>query len=143
MGNPIGKPIGRPNVDSDVPSTVLTVATAQLNGRPVVVFGGNFGSVGVWDLASGDLIGNPIQTDKIQSALTTAELDGHPVIIIGDVAVQVCDLATGNSIGEPFVGHANGVAAVATAQFDGRPVVVSGSYDYTIRTWNLAARVAS
>ena len=50
------------------------------------------------------------------------------------------DLATGQPIGTPFTGHTGPVHAVATAQLDGRPVVISGSFDKTVRVWDLEAR---
>jgi WD40 repeat protein len=57
--------------------------------------------------------------------------------------VRVWDLATGAPIGQPLTGHRNFVQSVATAQLNGRPVIVSGSYDGSIRVWDLARRVGS
>ena len=54
--------------------------------------------------------------------------------------VRVSDLATGQPAGAPFTGHTDFVSAVATAQLDGRPVVISGSFDKTVRVWDLEAR---
>jgi WD40 repeat protein len=41
-------------------SPVLVVATAELDGRPVVISGSRDGTVQVWDLASRDPIGQPL-----------------------------------------------------------------------------------
>ena len=54
-----------------------------------------------------------------------------------DKTVRVWDLATGNQVGAPLLGHTNAVQVVATAQLDGRPVVISGSADKTVRMWDL------
>jgi serine/threonine protein kinase len=120
---------------------VYAVATAQLDGRPVVISGSADLTVRVWDLASGAPIGAAFtgHTQPVY-AVATAQLDGRPVVISGsaDNTVRVWDLASGAPIGAAFTGHTGPVYAVATVQLDGRPVAVSGSADQMVRVWDLA-----
>jgi len=120
---------------------VFGVATAQLDGRTVVISGSADDTMRVWDLATGTPVGSPFtgHTGPV-SSVATAQLDGRTVAISGswDKTVRVWDLATGKPIGSPFTGHTGPVFAVATAQLDGRPVVISGSADDTARVWDLA-----
>ena len=53
-----GAPIGRPITGHT--SEAYWVATAQLDGRPVVICGGGDMTVRVWDLATGAPIGQPL-----------------------------------------------------------------------------------
>ncbi|HEV2259557.1 MAG TPA: caspase family protein [Streptosporangiaceae bacterium] len=80
---------------------VLTVTTAELNGRPVIVSGGRDRTVRVSDLATGNLVGKPFTGHRgwVRS-VAAAELDGRPVIISAssDRTVQVWDLATGRPV---------------------------------------------
>jgi WD40 repeat protein len=50
----------------------------------------------------------------------------------------VWDLGRGDPLGDPFTGDTGGVTAVAVGELDGRPIVVSGSWDSTVRVWDLA-----
>ena len=64
--------------------TVRSVATAQLDGRPVIISGGDDRTVRVWDLATGTPVGDPFtgHTDSV-IAVATAQLDGRPVVVSG------------------------------------------------------------
>ncbi|MBV9923017.1 MAG: protein kinase, partial [Pseudonocardia sp.] len=88
--------------------TVCAVATAQLDGRPVVVSGSWDKTVRAWDLASGAPIGSPFagHTDLVLAVATT-QLNGRPVVVSGgkDNTVRVSDLATGTPIGSTLTGH--------------------------------------
>ncbi|MHA6764855.1 hypothetical protein [Streptacidiphilus sp. PAMC 29251] len=54
--------------------------------------------------------------------------------------MQVWDLTTGQSLGEPLTGHDGSVRAVATTTLNGRPVASTGSDDGTVRLWDLTTR---
>ena len=98
---------------------VQAVATAQLDGRTVVISGGDDSTVRVWDLATRAPVGAPFtgHTKRVV-AVTTAQLRGRTVVVSGgwDDTVRVWDLATGAPVGSPFTGHTDFVCAVATAQ---------------------------
>jgi WD40 repeat protein len=121
--------------------SVRAVAVGELDGRPVVVSGGDDQTVRVWDLASGQSVGEPLtgHTGSVRG-VAVAELRGRPVVVSGgDLTVRVWDLATGKPVGEPFTGHTGSVRAVAVGELRGRPVVVSGSDDATVKVWDLAS----
>ena len=73
---------------------VVAVATAQVDGRPVVISGGGDQTVRVWDLATGNPVGTPFtgHTDAV-FAVATAQLDGRPVVISGS-ATRRCGCGT-------------------------------------------------
>ena len=71
--------------------------------------------------------------------MAVGELHGRPIAISGgsDSTVRVCDLGTGDPVGEPFTGHTDAVGAVAVGELHGRPIAISGGFDSTVRVWDL------
>ncbi|MEU7744569.1 protein kinase [Nonomuraea sp. NPDC049158] len=119
---------------------VLSVAVAQLDGRPVIVSGGYDGTVQVSDLATGTPVGEPFKGHRGSVwSVATGELNGRPVVVSGsrDGTVRVWDMRSGEPIGHPFKGHQASVESVAVGRLSGRPVVVSGSIDGTVRIWDM------
>jgi WD40 repeat protein len=139
-GHPVGAPftIGRYYWGQD--DWVWSLATAELDHRPVVIAGCNDRTVRVWDLATGTPVREPFTGhDGAVLAVAATRLDRRPVAISGsnDRTIRVWDLATGITVGEPFTGHEGSVNALAVADLDGRSVVISGG-DRTVRVWDLA-----
>ena len=118
---------------------VRAVAVADVDGRPVIVTGGDDGTVRRWDATTGQAIGDPLtgHTDWVL-AVAVADVDGRPVIVTGgsDGTVRRWDATTGQAIGDPLTGHTDWVLAVAVADVDGRPVIVTGGDDGTVRRWD-------
>ncbi|SCE49771.1 WD domain-containing protein, G-beta repeat-containing protein, partial [Streptomyces sp. DvalAA-14] len=81
-------------------SPVRAVTTAVLDGRPVAVTGGGDGTVRIWDLASGQPVGEPLTGHNGSArAVATVVLNGRMVVVTGggvvDGTVRVWDLASG------------------------------------------------
>jgi WD40 repeat protein len=121
-------------------STVSSVAVIEFVGEPVVVSGSHDGTVRVWRLDGGSLVGEPWRSSDWVTAVTAGQLEGGPVIVSGggDGVVCVWWLNGGASVGEPWRGHDGVVTAMAVGELEGRPVVVSSGEDGTVRVWQLA-----
>ncbi|MGW2372006.1 caspase family protein [Kitasatospora sp. NPDC001683] len=119
---------------------VNAVACTTLDGIPIAVTGSADETVRVWDLRTGQVIGNPLtgHTETV-TAVACTTLDGIPAAVTGsaDETVRVWDLRTGQVIGNPLTGHTETVTAVACTTLDGIPAAVTGSADETVRVWDL------
>jgi WD40 repeat protein len=110
-----GTPVGEPLRGHD--GRVWTVAAGKLpDGTPVIISGGDDGTVRVWRLADGTPVGEPLRGhDGRVRAVAAGKLpDGTPVIIsgAGDGTVRVWRLADGTP-GAPLLGLPESVRAVA------------------------------
>jgi hypothetical protein len=155
-GRRIGRPSmvrvnGSPTRAPAVPFTgymsgVTAVVWEKLEGRPVVIVGGDDGTVRVWDPATKAPVGEPFtgHTSDV-NAVAWGELDGRLVVVSGgaDGRVRVWDPITGTPVGDPLAGHTRAVTAVACDSRHAEPLssrrVLTGP---CARPW-LATRAAT
>ena len=131
-------------IGHDGAANAVAVGTLA-DGTPVVVSGGDDGTVRIWRLADGSPIGEPLlhgRDDRVCAVAIGGLADGTPVVVSGgdDGTVRIWRLADGSPIGEPLLhGRDDRVCAVATGGLaDGTPVVVSGGDDGSVWVWRLA-----
>ena len=114
---------------------VNAVAVGALpDGTPVIISGGQDGTVRVRRTADGTPVGEPLtgHLGIVDAVAAGALPDGTPVIISGGglgpgATVRVWRLADGTPVGEPLTGHHSPVRAVAAGALpDGTPVIISG-----------------
>ncbi|MFJ4188533.1 caspase family protein, partial [Kitasatospora sp. NPDC089509] len=109
-------------------SSVTAVACTVLDGRTITVTGSKDNTARVWDLATGQPLGEPLtgHTDTV-TAVACTELNGRTVAITSseDNTARVWDLATRQPLGEPLTGHTDTVTAVACTELNGRTVAIT------------------
>ncbi|MEU6143995.1 caspase family protein [Streptomyces sp. NPDC047081] len=129
--------------------TVWDAVLANVGGRALAVTGGDDKAVRIWDLGDvpdgGDarIDGTPLigPADGVR-ALSTGEVDGRTVLLVGDVTgmLGLWDLAERRQIGEPVVAHRyferSGVLSAAMGRFGGRTVALTCGREET-RLWDL------
>ncbi|MFI6337879.1 caspase family protein [Streptomyces sp. NPDC050535] len=120
------------------PWPVMAVACTVLNGRPVAITGSLDGTVKVWELTTGQLIGPLTGNTSAVRAVTCTTLNDRHVAVTGsdDGALRAWDLTTGQPLGQ-LTAHTNGVRAVACTVLGDRPVAVTCSDDQTVRVCDL------
>jgi WD40 repeat protein len=113
-----------------------------VDGRPVAVTGGHDDFLQVWDLFSGEQIGeNLTGIEPVVRAIAIAEVNGRTVVVAGgdDNALHRWDLTAQEPIGVPMTGHTDSIQTLGTATVAGRAIAVTGSNDGTARLWDLAS----
>ncbi|MGW1106642.1 WD40 repeat domain-containing protein [Streptomyces sp. NPDC002540] len=111
---------------------VNVVATAVVKGRPVAVTGSDDGTVRVWDLDTGQLVGEPLTgRDGPVHELATAVVDGWPLAITNNG--RVWDLGTGEQV---LGSHTHRVGKVAAIVIDSWPLAIVGGCE-TVSVWDM------
>ena len=129
-------------------ASVWALVTTVVEGRPVVVSGGNDGTVRRWRLDSGAPVGEPLHghhgpldaPGRIHALAIITTQDGSAVVSSGwDGELWLWDLARGERVGVPLDDGYGDVQTLAVSRVGGREVVVGGGIDEPVlRVWDLA-----
>lgn len=135
---PTGGPITERVIVGRAPS-VDAPTVADLDGTPVLVVA-RLDEAAVFDMATGEPIGEPLEGLVAGSAATVTRIGGRSILITGggDNVIRLWDLATGEPLATTLTGHTGLISALEVVDVDGRDVLVSDSHDQTVRRWDLA-----
>jgi hypothetical protein len=115
------------------------------DGRAAAVIGYSGGVVEVWDIVTGQRIGEPWRPDpnRVYAVACATLPDGRAVAVVGEAAhrARMWDISTGTRVGPDLGAHTWSVTGVACGRLtDGRPVAVTvgvGS-EPVVCLWDLA-----
>ncbi|MFC5749923.1 hypothetical protein [Actinomadura rugatobispora] len=118
---------------------VYAVAIAVVEGMPRAITGNSDGTVRVWDMRTGAMVGEPLvgHVDGVRSVVSGV-VNGRALAFSGGADGRICvwDLLTQAQVMEPVQAHNDWVRSMACLEQDGRLIVVSGSADQTVRVWD-------
>ncbi|KLO06852.1 WD40 repeat-like protein [Schizopora paradoxa] len=103
-----------------------------------IVSGSDDSTLRIWNAASGDPVGNPLEghTDNVNAVAYSP--DGNHIISgSDDQTLRIWNASSGDPVGNPLKGHTNAVNAVAYSP-DGKHII-SGSDDQTLRIWDVSS----
>ncbi|CAG7852135.1 Nuclear distribution protein PAC1 {ECO:0000255/HAMAP-Rule:MF_03141} AltName: Full=Lissencephaly-1 homolog {ECO:0000255/HAMAP-Rule:MF_03141}; Short=LIS-1 {ECO:0000255/HAMAP-Rule:MF_03141}; AltName: Full=nudF homolog {ECO:0000255/HAMAP-Rule:MF_03141} [Serendipita indica DSM 11827] len=116
-------------------SRVNAVAFSPDSAR--VISGSHDKTIRVWDVATGQPLGEPLRGHEDSVLAVAFSPDGSLIASCSkDLTIRLWNSATCQSLGEPLRGHKSWVLTVSFSP-DGSKIV-SGSHDKTIRLWDAA-----
>lgn len=123
--------------DTRLETEVYCVAVGWVKGQPVIAAAGEEGSLGVWDLASGDSLAQvSFGEGDIRSLAVGSRDDKLAIVFAEEEAAFVWDV--GADAAEPLKGGASGILCATVGSIEHRSVIVIGAWD-GIHVWDLAS----
>lgn len=122
--------------------SICSLATGDMDGRPIVLTGSADGTARIWDLITQRPIGEPLRPGSQSiTALAVGEMGDYTVAVIGgnDGRLRVWDLSAGRPLSENLPGHTNGITSIVLGRWASRTLAVTASRDGTARVWDLDA----
>ncbi|WP_327090035.1 serine/threonine-protein kinase [Nonomuraea sp. NBC_01738] len=124
---------------------IFSSAFATIEGKEMLVTGGERGELRRWDIAAGKQYGDTIKVmgaGDLVTWITTGTLDGRPVALLGGIGnvARLWDLKTGKPIGAgigPESPDNGGLGSLG-----GRATVTVGDIFSKLGTWNAATRAS-
>ena len=123
---------------TDHPATPTAVACATVGNRATMIVGTANGDAHVWDLATGQVIGELVgHTDAISAVAIGTHAERPVAATAGrDGTAHVWDLITMQAV--RVLTAADEITAIALSTSDERTLVVTGGYDEVATVWDLA-----
>ncbi|GAA5074672.1 serine/threonine protein kinase [Thermocatellispora tengchongensis] len=122
---------------------VRGLATAEVDGRPIVVTAGADGAVRRWELETGEPVGKPLKGHKgAVEAVAVTTLGGAPVAVSGgrDGTLRFWDLADGGQAARAYRLKGGGVTALAVVKAGRRTLLAAATADRRITVLDLKTR---
>lgn len=121
---------------------ITSLATGDMDGRPIVLTGSDDGTARIWDLITQRPIGEPLRLgSRSITALAVGELGDYTIALIGgsDGRLRMWDLSAGRPLGPNLDGHTNKITSIVLGGWDGQTLAVTASRDGSARVWDLEA----
>ena len=118
--------------------------TAQVNAVAfspddhILAAAGSDGMILLWDVATGQQIGEPLRGHTIDIKRVAFSPDGKILASSDDDNILLWDVTTYQLIGEPLVGHTSSVSSIAFSPVENSHLLASGSYDGKVIFWDTA-----
>ncbi|TFK39160.1 WD40-repeat-containing domain protein, partial [Crucibulum laeve] len=115
--------------------SAINSASFSQDGK-YIVFGSDDKAIQVWNVETGEVVGDPIQGHTGPVRSVSFSPDGKYIVSgSSDKTVRVWKVGTGEAVGNPIHGHTDWVRSVSFSS-DGK-YIVSGSDDKTVQVWNM------
>jgi WD40 repeat protein len=120
-----------------LPHEAIVYSVAFSPNSKTIVSGDSDGTLRLWDVGTGQLVGQLLRAHKSLVSSVAFSPDGKTILSGSlDNTLRLWDAATDQPISQPLRGHEGGVESVAFSP-DGK-TILSGSDDKTLRLWNAA-----